>query len=33
MEQGTEAQEQARKRLIVENEDFAKELKKIRTGH
>ena len=32
-EQGTEAQEQARERLIAENEAFAKELKKIRTGH
>ena len=32
-EQGTEAQEQARDQLIAENEAFAKELKKIRTGH
>ena len=32
-EQGTETQEQARERLIAENEAFAKVLKKIRTGH
>jgi TRAP-type C4-dicarboxylate transport system substrate-binding protein len=31
-EQGTEAQEQARDRLIAENEAFAEVLKKIRTA-
>jgi hypothetical protein len=31
-EQGTETQEQAREQLIRENEDFAEELEKIRTG-
>ena len=32
-EQGAETQERAREQLVAENEEFAKVLKKIRTGH